>query len=174
MFGFSDKSKMKAARVGAREKIRLAQEIAAKGGNAVLSKKEGKQTSPAVTIFTIYIMACAVGWMVTDKYISNGGGLTLSLGWDSLDDLLFKKHNINVTGTEVLDYALLIAIRGLALLLAAGVVPFVALVVQKSLDAAQMNPYRTVWGTPIGILLVIIGVKEYFGPLLLEVFGVFN
>lgn len=174
MFGFSDKSKIKAAKVGAREKIRLAQEIAAKGGNAVLSKKEGKETSPAVSVISIYIMAFVVCWMVSERYISNGGGISMRLGWDSLDDILFKKQNINITGTDVLDYGLLIAMRALALLIAAGIVPFVALVVQKSLDAAQMNPFRTVWGTPIGILLFIIGMKEYVGPLLAEVFGVFN
>lgn len=174
MFGFGDKSKIQAAKVGAREKIRLAQEIAARGGSAVLSKKEGKETSPAVSVITIYIMACVVCWMVSEKYISGGQSLGFRLGWDSLDGLLFKNSNINVTGTEVLDYALLIAIRALALLLAAGVIPFVALVVQKSLDAAHMNPFRTVWGTPIGILLFIIGMKEYVIPLLGEVFSVFG
>ncbi|MBL8712170.1 MAG: hypothetical protein JNM12_04670 [Alphaproteobacteria bacterium] len=173
MFGFGEKSKIKAAKVGAREKIRLAQEIAAKGGGAVLSKKEGKETSVAVSVITIYVMAYAVSWMVSQKYISSGQSLGLRLGWDELDRLLFKAGNINVTGTEVLDYGLLIAFRAVMLLLAAGVVPFVALVVQKSLDAAGMNPFRTVWGTPIGILLVIIGMKEYFIPLLMEVFGIF-
>lgn len=174
MFGIGGDSKVKAAKVGAREKIRLAQEIAAKGGSAVLSKKDGKQTSPAVSVITIYIMAYVVCWMVSEKYISSGNSLNLRLGWESLDSLLFKTSNINVIGTDVLDYGLLIGVRALALLLFAGVIPFVALVVQKSLDAAHMNPFRAVWGTPIGILLFIIGMKEYVGPLLMEVFGIFN
>lgn len=174
MFGFGDKSKIQAAKVGAREKIRLAQEIAAKGGSAVLSKKEGKETSPAVSVITIYIMAYVVCWMVSEKYISSGNSLGFRLGWEDLDRLLFKTSNINVTGTEILDYGLLIGFRALALLIMAGIVPFVALVVQKSLDAAHMNPFRTVWGTPIGILLFIIGMKEYVGPLLMEVFGIFG
>ncbi len=172
MFGIG-KSKIEAAKVGAREKIRLAREIAAKGGDAVLSKKEGKETSPAVSVATIYIMAYIVCWMVTEKYISSGNSLNMRLGWDSLDSLLFKTSNINVTGSEILDYGILIGVRALALLVFAGIIPFVALVVQKSLDSAHMNPFRTVWGTPIGILLFIVGMKEYFIPLLGEVFGGF-
>ncbi len=173
MFGIGGNSKIKAAKVGAREKIRLAQQLAAQGGGAVLSKKEGKETSVAVSVISIYIMAYVVCWMVSEKYISNGQSLGFRLGWDWLDSLLFKGGKINVTGNEVLDYGLLIGFRAIWLLLAAGVVPFVALVAQKSLDAAGMNPFRTVWGTPIGILLVIIGMKEYIGPLLMEVFGIF-
>lgn len=173
MFGIGGNSKIKAAKVGAREKIRLAQEIAARGGTAVLSKKEGKETSPAVSVITIYIMACVVSWMITDKYIMSGG-MNFGFGWNWLDEFMFRTRDINVTGTDILDYGLLIALRALGLLILAGVVPFVALVVQKSLDAAHMNPFRTVWGTPIGILLVIIGMKEYIGPLLMEVLGIFS
>lgn len=174
MFGIGGNSNIKAAKVGAREKIRLAQEIAARGGTAVLSKKEGKETSVAVSVVTIYVMACVVSWMITEKYILNGGGISLSLGWNWLDDFMFRTRHINVTGTDVLDYCLLIGLRALGLMIIAGVIPFVSLVVQKSLDAAHMNPFRTVWGTPIGIMLFIIGMKEYIGPLLMEVFSVFT
>ncbi|HYD18264.1 MAG TPA: hypothetical protein VEF76_07285 [Patescibacteria group bacterium] len=171
MFGIGKKNIP--PRVGAREKIRLAQQIQGGGGAAVLSKREGKETSAAVSVITIYVAALAVSWMASEKYIS-AGGLNLRLGWDALDNLLFKTQNINVTGAQEIDYALLIAIRALALLLAAGVVPFVALVVQKSLDAAHMNPFRTVWGTPVGILLVVIGFKEYLGPMLAEVLNIIS
>jgi hypothetical protein len=172
MFGIGKKAPP--PRVGAREKRRLAEQIKSGGGAAVMSKREGKETSPAVSVIAIYIASLVVAWMVSQKYISQGGGLGFRLGWDELDRILFKTASITVTGTQELDYALLVAIRALALMVAAGIVPFVALVVQKSLDAANMNPFRTFWGTPIGILLVIIGVKEYLGPLLGEVLSVIS
>ena len=170
MFGIGN-SKVKNAKVGAREKIRLARELAGAGGQAIMSKREGKETSAAVSVITIYIMAFITCWMISEKYISSGGGLNMRLGWEGLDRVLFKTSNINVTGTDSLDYILLVAIRAFALVVAAGIIPFVALVVQKSLDAAHMNPFRAVWGTPIGIMLFIVGVKEYIGPILLEIFG---
>lgn len=158
---FGNKNKIP-SRVGAREKMRMARNIA--GGGSITPKgKDGKEASPAASILTVLIMAIALAYLVTEVYISQGG-LRLSVGNSDLDRLLFKPDKPQFFGMPEVDYILLILIRGGFIALAAGIWPFVSLVVQKAMDNAQINIFRLFWGTPIGIALFVIIVKDVIWP----------
>lgn len=155
------------SRVGAREKMRQARNIM--GGGA--PDRDAKRTSPAVAVIAIYIMSVALAFVITENYI-NQGGLRLSVGDADLDRLLFKPGAHNFMGSADIDYIILMMIRGFAIFLAAGIWPFATLVVQRALDNAHLNIYRAFWGTPIGLTLLLLLLKDYFGPLLAEVFKI--
>lgn len=164
MFG-GGKEKM-ISRVGAREKLKQARAIM--GGAP--SKSDDKRTPPAVAVLVIFVMSVALAYILSEQYIANGG-LRLSTGSADIDRILFKPGQVNFFGSPEIDYVFLILLRGLAIFFAAGIWPFTCLVVQKALDNAQINLYRLFWGTPIGLVLFVLIIKEYFWPALSEIFG---
>ncbi len=166
MFGLGGGKDKPLSRVGAREKMKMARAIA--GGAPAGGDKDAKRTPPGIAVFAIYIMSTALAYILTAAYIEQGG-LRLSLGDPDLDRLLFKPGTHNFFGSPDLDYVFLIALRGFAIFLAAGIWPFTTLVVQRALDNAHLNIYRAFWGTPIGLTLFFVIVKEYFWPALSEI-----
>jgi len=164
-FGGGGKDKALMSRVGAREKMKQARNIM--GGGA--PDKDAKRTPPAVAVITIFVMSVALAVVVTESYI-NQGGLRFSVGDAGLDKLLFKPGTHSFMGDPDMDYIILMLIRGFAIFVAAGIWPFATLVVQRALDNAHLNLYRAFWGTPIGLTLLFLLLKDYFGPMLAEVF----
>ena len=166
MFGLGGGKDKPLSRVGAREKMKMARAIA--GGAPAGGDKDAKRTPVALSVLVIYVMSVALAYILTSAYIDNGG-LRMSLGDPDIDRLLFKPGTVNFFGSPDIDYAMLICIRGLFIFLAVGLWPFTTLVVQRALDNAHLNIYRAFWGTPIGLTLFFLILKEYFWPALSEV-----
>lgn len=169
MFGlFGNKNKMP-SRVGAREKRMMARNIG--GGNTINPKgKDAKETSPVAAILMILIISVALAYLLTEIYINNGA-MRFSTGMSDIDNLLFKNNKPQFFGSPDLDYGVLIFIRGVAIFLAAGIWPLTALIVQRAMDNAQMNVFRLFWGTPIGLALFVIIVKDLIWPGLSAILG---
>lgn len=155
-------------RVGALEKRRTARNIM--GGGAPNRGKGDKQTSPAVIVISIFIVSTIVAYLLTINYIDSGG-LHMSLGNDDLDRLLFKQGSHNFTGNQMMDYAILIGLRGFALFVATGIWPLVTLLLQRATDNAQVNLYHLFWATPVIILFVVLIFKDIFGPAVVAILG---
>lgn len=167
MLGLGGKKDAIPTRVGAREKLRQARNLMGQGDGTIKSKKEGKQTHPAVAVVTIYCMAVALAWLLTENVFQYG--FNFRTGWKDFDDFMFRR--ITAEGGE---YLMEIGLRGFAFFIAAGIVPFLALLWQRALDKADMNVHRVVWGVPIGLGLVFFGTKYFLWPLLEEVGAVFT
>lgn len=164
MFGRKEKIP---TRVGASEKRRMARNLM--GGGPVQGRND-KQTSPAVIVISIFIVSTIVAYLLTINYIDSGG-LHMSLGNDDLDRLLFKQGTHNFTGNQMLDYAILIGLRGFALFAITGIWPLVTLLLQRATDNAQVNLYHLFWATPVIILFVVLIFKDIFGPAVVAILG---
>lgn len=160
MFGLGGKKDPAITRVGAREKLRQAR----RGGSGPIeSTKGGKPTNPTVSVITILVMSIAVSWLMTENLIQSGT-MRFKTGVDFIDDFMFSRSFGDAT-----EYILLIIGRGIVLFLAAGFLPFCAFAWQRGLDNAHMNPYRVVWGVPIGLALAYFGGRYLAWPLINEV-----
>lgn len=161
MFGLGGKKEPAITRVGAREKLRQAR----RGGDGrpIESTKGGKPTNPAVSVVTILLMSLGVSWLMTENLIQTGT-MRFKTGIDFFDDFMFSRSFGDST-----EYIMLIIGRGIALFLTAGLLPFLALLWQRGLDNPHMNPYRVVWGVPVGLALAYLGSVYLFWPIINEV-----
>lgn len=161
MFGLGGKKEPAVTRVGAREKLRQARRGG--GGAPIESTKGGKPTNPAVSVITILTMSIFVAWLMSENLIQTGS-MRFKTGIDLVDDFMFSR-----SFGDGVEYMLLIIGRGIAIFLAAGFLPFAAFAWQRGLDNAHMNPYRVVWGVPVGIALAYLGGVYLVWPIINEV-----
>ena len=146
--------------VGAREK-RLQAAILKGGqqGQEIQSKREGKGQDPKVTALLIYGLSCAVAWLAaTVGPLKNG--TAVDTGSNFIDDLL----NIKMMGDPDMYFIIQILVRGLAVCLMGGFLPFMAYFWSKILDKTGMNVYLTVWGVAVGMPLIYF-VLMSLGPI---------
>jgi hypothetical protein len=170
MFGIG-KDEEKPRLVGAKEKIARAQAIK-RGSNTIESKSEGKKPW-APTVLMIYIMACILAYVLMIGVMKTSG-LNIATGWGNFDRLMFSAGVPSFMGNELYDTIIGSMLRGLVFFLAAGILPFVTLVWIRAIDRPNMNPYLAFWGTTIGATMVFFLVKDFFGPLLLELLDIMS
>lgn len=164
MFGKKDGGGPKL--VGAREK-RLQAAILKGGqqGQEIQSKREGKGQDPKVTGLLIYGLSCGVATLAaTVGPLKNGANV--STGARFIDDLL----NMKMMGDADMDFIILIFIRGLAICLLGGFLPFMAFFWSRILDKTGMNVYLTVWGVAVGLPLVYFLLLS-LAPVFTEISG---
>lgn len=146
--------------VGAREK-RLQAAILKGGqqGQEIQSKREGKGQDPRITALLIYGLSCGVAWLAATVGPFKDG-VAVNTGARFIDDLL----NIKMMGDQDMDFIIQILVRGLAVCLMAGFLPFMAFFWSKILDKTGMNVYLTVWGVAVGLPLIYL-VLLSLGPI---------
>jgi hypothetical protein len=79
-----------------------------------------------------------------------------------------------LTGNAMADAALAAGLQSAAICLAAALLPLCARVWRKMRDNAQGNLYILFWGTTVCVPFVYLFVKDFFGPLLLDIFSMFT
>lgn len=169
MFGFGKKDD-KPSLVGAAEK-RLKSQKYAKGFQ-VQSKREGKGSSPAAGFAIVYGLAVLAAYVFTEGPIK-AGGLGFRIGNGDLDKLLFGPGEPSLTGDTGMDYVLCLLLRGVAIFIAAGIVPATAWLWQRAIDRSDINVYRTFCGTAIVLAALGVLVGESLVPLVKDIADVF-
>jgi hypothetical protein len=169
---FGGKKQEVPTRVGAREKIRKARELAASGKGAhIESQREGGKggTKPGLLVLVCYIMGCALAFVLTQGPLKDGTHL-LSVGIDGLDRILFGNGNQNFFGDPMIDLGILCLIRGLFITLVAGILPFCTLLWIRLRDDASINPFMAFWSVSIGLVLAVMACIQYVFPFMAEFF----
>jgi hypothetical protein len=120
MFGFGEKNKQPP--VGAREKIRVAREMAAAGGNEVRAGQRGKGQDDTVPVMVaIYGIACAFSLMLMQFTWPKGP--PFHLADPALDRLLLQMPPPSFVGDKDMNLLVAMFIRGFVFFLLAGVTP---------------------------------------------------
>lgn len=169
MFGFGKKDD-KPNLVGAAEKRLKSQKYAK--GYQVQSKREGKGASPVAGLAIVYGLSVLAAYVFTEGPIKQGG-LGFRIGNADLDKLLFGPGEPPLTGDTGMDYVLCLVLRGVAIFLAAGIVPGVAWLWQRAIDRSDLNVYRTFWGVAIVLAALGVLVGESLVPLVKDIADVF-
>lgn len=154
MFGFG-KSPETEKLVGAREKLLKAQKYSK--GFQVKSKREGKEPSPVVGVIIIYALSVGLAAFMTQDVLKQG--LNIDFGGPTLKKLLFGPGEPSLTGGQDVDFILTIALRGLAIFLLAGFLPFATFAWQRLLDRSNSNAYIAFWSVSVGVFFVYFAFK---------------
>lgn len=157
--------------VGAKEKIRKAQMLK-QGRNVmeVTSKREGKESSQLVPITIVYGISVIFALILTQGPLQSGAGI--SSGNPALDKALFGPGYPVFTGAVDTDMMIAVFIRGTAIFLVGGIIPFFTRFWQVFLDRARMNVYVGFWGVSVSLGLIYYLVKDSLIPLLVDVFEI--
>jgi hypothetical protein len=157
------------------EEIRRRAENLRRGlpANAEAEEKQGGPGHDLKFVAGVYlaVTACAAGFMMLIP--SSGIPFHLPFGPD-LNDLLFDAKPPPFFNNKIADFALAAAAKSAALCLAAAFFPFCTFMWNRMLDRAQANFYVSFWGVTIGVPFCWFFVKDFFGPLLLDVFDVIS
>jgi len=76
-------------------------------------------------------------------------------------------------GDASIDYFLIIFIRGLAIFIAAGILPGATYLWQRLMDKAQMNIYISTWGVTVGLALMYYIGRDFLADIFKELIAVF-
>ena len=169
MLGSKDK---KPQIVGAKEKLRRAEELKRSMQADNIKARGSKKQDITAAVILIYGMSVTLALLLTMGPLSKGGvGFTLPHPY--LNRLLLGSNPPALYGDADIDMVLVSIIRGTVLFCFAGIVPFVAKLWNRLRDNIHGNVYVTVWGTSIALPFLFFFVKDFFGPLVMEVVSIF-
>jgi len=72
------------------------------------------------------------------------------------------------------EFAVTALTRAFALCLVAGILPMATLVWNRLRDNAQSNLFVSFWGTTVGLPFLYFFMKDFFGPLLVDIYTLFT
>lgn len=155
--------------VGARAKIEHAKKF--KKGYQVESKREGKAPDPKVAVGVVLALAIGLAALMTEGVLKTGAGI--GTGNAKFDKILFGPGEPPLMGDASIDYFLIIFIRGLAIFIAAGILPGATYLWQRLMDKAQMNIYISTWGVTVGLALIYYIGRDFLADIFKELIAVF-
>jgi hypothetical protein len=172
MFGLGGK-KGGPVRVGAKEKIMKAQMMArGRLSDNIKGKGEGEQKYGVVVVL-IFILSCALAFVLMMGPFK-ATGLNIHTGMPGFDRIMFAGGVPSLLGVPSQDMFLIPILRGTLYFVVGGILPFMTLLWIRAIDKPNMNPFIAVWGVTIGLPLAFFFCKDFFGPLLGEVFDVMS
>lgn len=173
MFGLGGKKGGGPPRVGAKEKIMKAQMMArGRLSDNIKGKGEGEQNYGPVVVL-IYILSCALAFVLMMGAFK-ASGLNIHTGMPGFDRIMFAGGVPSLTGVPSQDMIIIPILRGTMYFILGGLLPFMTLLWIRAIDKPNMNPFIAVWGVTLGLPLVFFFCKDFFGPLLGEVFSIMS
>lgn len=154
---------------GAREKHRRAQMLhgdkKAKGYEPIQARRGGgdQATSWVVSVAIIFVVAIGLAWLLTDTFWSHGGA-PFGIGIDSIDRNILQTSSAYFFGDATFDPILLVFFRGLLFFVMGGIIPGAAFLWVRLIDRTEMNPYLTVWGVTIALVLIASAYVLFVKP----------
>lgn len=154
MFGFGEKKPP--ALVGAKEKLRAAQELRVKKYLAEAKAKgigkEERSASQAVPVTLFYVLSVIFAALLTES------NALARMGWHIVNNSQLNRILVGggipaVTGDADIDKLIVLFSRGALIFIATGIFPFVGFLLMKYLDR-KVNPYTAIWG--VGIIIPMI------------------
>lgn len=164
MFGFGGGKKQHL--VGAAEKRLKAQQYKPEG--FIKSKREGTE-SQLVPVIMVYSLAVVFATILTQGVLESGAGI--HTGNSQLDRLLFGPGIPHLTATQDIDKVLVIFLRGTAIFLAGGLLPFCTYAWQRLVDRTRTNVYVSCWGVSIGLCLMYYLARDALPEILEKLVG---
>jgi hypothetical protein len=153
--------------VGAKEKREKALKFDPRA--QIKSKREGKETSPLVLAVMVYGVAAVLATLLTEGPFKDSG-FGFQTGINLIDQYILAGGVPSVTGSPDTDLIILILLRGLALFLVAGVIPFATFISQKIFDKVSANVYFAFWGTTLSLGVIYYGAVALL-PVIMEIIG---
>ncbi len=150
--------------VGAKEKREMARRLKSGKFDDIKSKREGAEPSLAAPVALVYVLSATVAWFMTDSSMQKA--LDIHTGDRDLDRFMFGLGVPDIMGDATMDLVLAVALRGLVIFLAAGIIPGMAWLWIRVLDNARTNIYIACWGTPVGLALIYYAIADLLMPLL--------
>jgi hypothetical protein len=160
MFGSGRKEEPKA--VGARQKIEQARKHSSRF--QVQSKREGRPPNPKLAIVIVWVMAVGLATLLTESPVQNIE--MFRTGHAGFDTLMFGTSTPTFTGTQDIDYLILLAVRGTVIFFAAGIIPIVTFLWQSLFDRTHMNVYASFWGVTIVLAAACLLSRGFISQLL--------
>jgi hypothetical protein len=147
--------------VGARAKIERAKQLEAMGYfDGTAGAKVDTIKERIYSTLAIVALAMGLSWLLTDGLIAQA--VFPAVGNPLVDGVLLAPVPPTFIGVPVADLALIVVLRGIILLLAAGFIPLVGWVWAELLDRHDLSPWRTVWGVTLGVAVAILLLKPVF------------
>ena len=165
------KKKEKKQLVGATAK-RMAAYQAARERKGEIEATSGGRKDLVVPIVTIYAIACAFAFLLTENgnYLFFSGVLTGNI---FLDQIIVGPGLFIVMGDPLMDSIITALLRGLFLFLCAGIPSFLIRTYVRATNKLQSNLYVLHWGCLIVTPFIYYLCVNMIFPLLGEVYDVF-
>lgn len=120
----------------------------------------------------IYMFSVAFAFLLTRAGVYEVYARDIT-GNFTIDQLIIGPGVPSIIGDTTFDMVLVSLTRGLALCLAAGVLPFMARTYMRVTDKMQSNPYIVHWGTFVIVPFAWYVISTVVYPLLQELFDIF-
>ena len=158
------------APAGAREKIAMAKEMKKKGFYNSEQRRGGggptQYPSQTIAISLIFSLAVIIAFILTGGTSNPLSGMHPT-GINTVDSFVTGSDIHAFTGDPDQDKVLTIMGRGLAFFALAGVVPLIALMLEKTLFRARVMPLVICWGVTVGLMVVYLCIPDNtVGPFL--------